>query len=108
MKYRIRYSDSALEDIRNLRFIIRDTYKAPLTAIHYLQGLYDEIKRLAVMAESLPVQQSESLLRFGKNVRRINYSSFASAFVIVATQTEPFRCFVGDPAFAMSVKRGAV
>ena len=30
--YQIRYSDSALEDIKELRFVIRDTYKAPSTA----------------------------------------------------------------------------
>lgn len=82
MKYRLHYSDMALQDIRNLRFIIRDTYKAPLTAISYVQGLYDEINRLSIFAESLPVQTSPFFMRYGYNVRRINYKKIAVIYSV--------------------------
>jgi len=72
LKYQIRYSDTALEDIRELRFVIRNKYKAPNTAIRYLQGLYNAISRLKTDPKYPPVQTSPFFLRYGANARRIN------------------------------------
>ncbi|HHV84633.1 MAG TPA: type II toxin-antitoxin system RelE/ParE family toxin [Petrimonas sp.] len=82
MKYRLRYSDMALQDIEDLRFVIRDTYKAPLTAARYVQGLYDEINRLSTLAESLSIQTSPFFLRYGNHVRRINYKKVAIIYTV--------------------------
>ncbi len=80
--YQIRYSDSALEDIKELRFVIRDTYKAPSTAVSYLQGLYNKIADLKIHAESLPIQSSPFFSRYGINVRRINYKKMAIIYTV--------------------------
>lgn len=74
--YQIRYADTALEDIKDLRIVIRDTYKAPNTAISYLQGLYDKISRLKTSAESYTIQTSSFFQRYGANTRRINYKKW--------------------------------
>ncbi len=82
MKYQLRYSDPALEDIKELRFVIRHIYKAPNTAIQYLQGLYDEISRLKIHPEYPPVQSSPFFHRYGTNVRRINYKKMAVIYTV--------------------------
>jgi len=80
--YQIRYSDTALEDIMALRIVIRDTYKAPNTAISYLQGLYDKIIHLKRSAESFPIQSSSFFQRYGVNTRRINYKKMAVIYTV--------------------------
>ena len=82
MKYQIRYSDTALEDIRELRFVIRNKYKAPNTAIRYLQGLYNAISRLKTDPKYPPVQTSPFFLRYGANTRRINYKKMAIIYTV--------------------------
>lgn len=80
--YQIRYADTALEDIKDLRIVIRDTYKAPNTAISYLQGLYDKISRLKTSAESYTIQTSSFFQRYGANTRRINYKKMAIIYTL--------------------------
>ena len=82
MKYQLRYSDSALEDIKELRFVIRHIYKAPNTAIQYLQGLYDEISSLKTDPKSPPIQTSPFFHRWGSKVRRINYKKMAIIYTL--------------------------
>lgn len=82
MKYQLRYSDTALEDIRELRFVIRDIYKAPNTAIRYVQGLYNEILSLQTGPEYPPIQTSPFFLRYGTNARRINYKKMAIIYTV--------------------------
>lgn len=82
MKYQLRYSDTALEDIRELRFVIRNIYKAPNTAIRYLQGLYNEISSLKTHPEHPPVHTSPFFLRYGANARRINYKKMAIIYTV--------------------------
>ena len=80
--YQIRYSDTALEDIKDLRIVIRDTYKAPNTAISYLQGLYNKISRLKTSPESYTIQTSSFFQRYGANTRRINYKKMAVIYTV--------------------------
>jgi plasmid stabilization system protein ParE len=80
--YRIHYSPDAESDIKELFNIIAHHYKSPLTAGRYVQGLYNEIMRLSSLAESLPIQTQGSLLRFGSNVRRINYKKMAVVYTV--------------------------
>ena len=82
MKYQLRYSDTALEDIRELRFVIRDIYKAPNTALHYLQGLYNEILSLQTNPVYPLIQTSPYFLRYGANARRINYKKMAIIYTV--------------------------
>jgi len=55
-------------------------YKAPLTAVRYLNGLQKEIKRLLTLADSLPYSTSPQLLKYGPNTKRINYKGMAVLF----------------------------
>jgi len=53
-KFGIVYSKDADNDLQNLSDVIMYKYKAPLTAVRYLNGLQKEIKRLSVLADALP------------------------------------------------------
>ena len=82
MKFDIVYSKEADNDIQKLSDVIMHKYKAPLTAVRYLNGLQKKIKRLSVMADSLPYYTPLQLQRFGQNTKRINYKEMAIIFAI--------------------------
>jgi hypothetical protein len=44
-------------------------YKAPLTAVRYLDGLQKEIKRLSGLADALPYNTRPPLLKYGQNTK---------------------------------------
>jgi len=81
-KFGIVYSKDADNDLQNLSDVIMYKYKAPLTAIRYLNGLQKEIKRLSVLANALPYCTQPQLLKYGRNTRRINYKEMAIIFAI--------------------------
>ena len=81
-KYLIEFSDSAISDIDNLAYIIHELYKAPMTAKKYVKGLYAEIKKLEISAESLPIQTRKSLTQYGQNVRRLNFKKMAIIYTV--------------------------
>ena len=81
-KYKIVYSNDAVNDLENLSNVIMYKYKAPLTAVRYLNGLQKEIKRLSVIADALPYQLREPFLKYGQNTKRINYKEMAIIFAI--------------------------
>lgn len=51
-KFKIVYSREAVNDLQNLSDVIMYKYKAPLTAVRYLDGLQKE--RLTLIADPLP------------------------------------------------------
>ena len=57
-------------------------YKAPLTAIRYLKGLQKVIKRLSVIADTLPYYNPPQIQKYGRNTKRINYKEMAIIFAI--------------------------
>jgi len=57
-------------------------YKAPLTAVRYLNGLQKEIERLSVLADTLPYYSRPQLQKYGQNTKRINYKKMAIIFAI--------------------------
>lgn len=75
--FKIVYSQEANTDLERLFQLVVCNYQAPFTAYRYIQGIIDVIKGLAKFPESLPVQTSAYYLRFGTNVRRINYKKMA-------------------------------
>jgi plasmid stabilization system protein ParE len=81
-KYFIDISEIARGDLRDLSYIITETYQSPLTAIRYLDGIFDKIKTLSKFPESYPVRQNLSLLQYGINVRRINYKKMAIIYTV--------------------------
>jgi hypothetical protein len=80
--YDIVYSKDADNDLQNLSDVIMFKYKAPLTAVHYLNGLQKEIKRLSVLADALPYYSRPQLQKYGQNTKRINYKKMAIIFAI--------------------------
>ncbi len=81
-KFDIVYSKDADNDLQKLSDVIMYKYKAPLTAVRYLNGLQKEIKRLSVIADALPYYTRPQLQKYGQNTKRINYKEMAIIFVI--------------------------
>lgn len=81
-KFKVVYSKDAVSDLQKLSDVIMYKYKAPLTAVRYLNGLQKEIKRLSVLADSLPYYTRPYLQKYGRNTKRINYKQIAIIFAI--------------------------
>ena len=81
-KFDIVYSKDADDDLQKLSDVIIFKYKAPLTAVRYLNGLQKEIKRLSVIADALPYYTQPQLQKYGQNTKRINYKEMAIIFAI--------------------------
>ena len=81
-KFDIVYSKDADDDLQKLSDVIMFKYKAPLTAVRYLNGLQKEIKRLSVIADALPYYTRPQLQKYGQNTKRINYKEMAIIFAI--------------------------
>jgi hypothetical protein len=81
-KFDVVYSKDADNDLQKLSDLIMYKYKAPLTAVRYLNGLQREIKRLSVIADALPYYTSPQLRKYGLNTKRINYKEMAIIFAI--------------------------
>ncbi len=80
--YRIKLSDEAKKDFDEYLHHIRAVYHAPLTAIKHYAELTKIINNLKCFPESYPVQTGISFLRFGPNVRRINYKKMAIIYTV--------------------------
>jgi plasmid stabilization system protein ParE len=81
-KFDIKLSSDALEDIEQLENIIVVQYKAPLTAVRYIQGLKDTIKLLANYPEAFPFNASKSLQKYGPFSRHIDYKQITILFSV--------------------------
>ena len=81
-KFKVVYSKDAMSDLQKLSDVIMYKYKAPLTAVRYLDGLQKEIKRLSVLADSLPYYTRPHLQKYGRNTKRINHKKIAIIFAI--------------------------
>lgn len=81
-KSEVVYSNEAVSDLQKLSDVIMYKYKAPLTAVRYLNGLQNEIKRLPVLADALPYYTRPQLQKYGPNTKRINYKQMAIIFAV--------------------------
>ena len=70
-KFNVVYSNEADINLQELSNVIMNKYKAPLTAVRYLNGLQKKIKRLSVIADSLPYYTPSQFHRFGQKTKRI-------------------------------------
>ena len=76
-------SEMAKEDIKQLSYVIKFQYKAPVTSFKYVQELLDEIKRLSRSAESFSIQTQKSLQQYGPHPRRVNYKKMAIIYNVI-------------------------
>ncbi len=81
-KFDVVYSKDADNDLQKLSDVIMYKYKAPLTAVRYLNGLQKEIKRLSVIADALTYYTRPQIQKYGPNTKRINYKEMAIIFAI--------------------------
>lgn len=77
-EYHITLLKRSLQDLDEITTFISSTYKAPLTAKKYTDGLLVSIRSLRKYAESIPVSTRKTILeKYGINIRRINYKRYA-------------------------------
>jgi len=81
-RHAIKLSFDALDDIAQLEYTIVAQYKAPLTAVRYIQGLKDTIKLLAIFPEAYPFSTSKSARRYGLFIRHIEFKQITILFSV--------------------------
>jgi plasmid stabilization system protein ParE len=81
--YSVVISEQAQQDLRDLSNAISFEYKSPLTAIKYLRGIYDEMRKLRLIAGLLPVQKSAYFLQYGFNVKRLRYKKMTIIYTVI-------------------------
>jgi plasmid stabilization system protein ParE len=82
MKYKIIYSDAAIDDLKSLSDIIIDKYFAPATAEKYLRELLNTITDLSCFPERNAVREQASLKKYGIKTRRVNYKRMAIIYTV--------------------------
>jgi len=83
IRFEIVFSEQANTDIQNLSDAIMYQYEAPITSFRYVQGLLDEIKKLKTNADTFSIQSDKYFLKYGSNVRRLNYKKMAIIYKII-------------------------
>ncbi len=82
-RYALVISEEAQVDLRTLSDVISYQYKAPLTAIRYLDRIYFEIKKLSHSAESFTIQTRTSFHQYGPNPRMITCEKMAIIYNLI-------------------------
>jgi len=77
------YSKVAEQDIDDLFYVIAEDYKSSLTAVKYVQGIYDEIDKLSTQAKIHKIEKGVFYRQFGLAVRRINYKKMAIIYSVI-------------------------
>ena len=80
--YRIKLSDEAKKDFDEYIYHIQTVYHAPITAIKHYAELLNCINSLKIFPERHLLQFSIFFLRFGPNVRRVNYKKMAIIYSV--------------------------
>jgi len=84
MKYTIRYSDEAIDDFKDISYLITNEFGMPQTAFNYLKGLKEKIKRLERYPEICAVSNDKIIIEnYGLNVRRLNYKKVSVIYTII-------------------------
>ena len=81
--YVLEYSDEAKSDIDNIAYWIAKEKGMPKTAFNYMRRLSKAIKEMAKYPMAYSIRTSPiAILKYGLNVRRMNFEKFAVLFVI--------------------------
>ncbi|GAB6012573.1 type II toxin-antitoxin system RelE/ParE family toxin [Viscerimonas tarda] len=80
--YIVVISEAAREDMDELSDLIMYGYKTYNTAIRYIDGLEKRIQELEKDAESYQFQNRTYFLKYGHNVRRLNYKKMAIIYTV--------------------------
>jgi len=82
MKYNVEISEQASDDLENLAYAITEHFKSPLTAVRYLAGIEEKIRNLSNFPLAIAPSDSPSLLKYGFNVRHINYKKMTIIYTV--------------------------
>jgi hypothetical protein len=82
-QYNVVISEDAQIDLRNLADTIKYKYKAPISSIRYLRGIYAEMKKLSSSAASYNIQTRTALLKYGPSPRRVNFKKMAIIYNLI-------------------------
>lgn len=82
-QYQVVLTEDANQDLITLANTIKYEYKAPYTAIAYLKGIYNEIKKLSHSAESYKIQNSPTLQKYNPLPRKITYKKMAIIYNVI-------------------------
>ncbi len=80
-QYVVAFTAEAKVELKSLKHVIRDVYKAPLTAKSYSVGLLDRIRTLRYNAD-IYADVPELSVEFGMTVKRLNYKQIAIIYTI--------------------------
>jgi plasmid stabilization system protein ParE len=81
-KYDVYLSNRARQDLVELSDFIYNVLKSPLTSKRYTDGIIKEILKLKTHANSIQLYNRKSTLKYGYNVRRVNYKKHAILYTI--------------------------
>ncbi len=81
--FKVVISEAAQSDLDNLSNVISINYKAPATALKYLNGLFQEMRKLTNSAHVYPIQTIKTLQQYGPYPRRVNYKKMAIIYNLV-------------------------
>ena len=103
MKYEIIMSDSAQADYDEyIDYIVIDC-DAPTTAAKHYADIKDIISSLSVNPLIYAVRYNDSLLRYGLNVRRVNYKKMAILFTVNEDKVFIHRVIAGSMITGISL-----
>ncbi len=87
---------TAFDDIQAIADYIEKEYKAPSTANNFLDGIEAALYSLELNAAIFAISTSPSILKYGKNVHRINYKKFAIIYTIERNVVHVYRIMHGS------------
>ena len=80
--YNLLILPEAQEDLREYIRYIREVYHSPNDALKHYEKIMEKMDLLKIMAESISVDKSRSLMKFGINVRRVNYKKMTIIYTV--------------------------
>ncbi len=80
--YIIEFESQAISDIDNIGNYIEQNLNAPQAARNLYNGIINEIDKLSYLAHCFVISKSKTVLLYGENARRINYSHYAIIYTI--------------------------
>ncbi|NDP22547.1 MAG: hypothetical protein GZ091_15915 [Paludibacter sp.] len=82
-KYTVVISEQAQDDLDELSNVISYEYKAPISSIRYLRGIFVEMRKLSRSAESYKIETRKSLQQYGLSPRRVNFKRMAIIYNVI-------------------------
>jgi plasmid stabilization system protein ParE len=81
--YTIEVSEQAERDLTELFVWIFEEKGMPDTALHYIQAIYNKIKRLELYPTVRPIERNRAIImQYGFGVRKLNYKKMSVLYTV--------------------------